>query len=72
MRKFLFLIIFVLQLVLVTDAFAYRSGQSPKYDDDYSQDAHGRWTRTDNLYNDSDGDGYSNYYDSSDSNPYKF
>lgn len=53
-------------------AFAYRRGQSPKYDSDYAQDAHNRWTSTDNLWNDSDGDGISNYYDSSDSNPYKF
>ena len=68
MKKILaFLSVFL--VVAQMNAFAYRKGSSPSSDSlTYGHDSHGRLTRNDNMWNDSDGDGSSNYYDSSDSN----
>ena len=67
------LAIFVIATLLASStAFAYRKGSKPSWDTDtYGHDAHGRLTRRDNFHNDTDGDGVSNYYDRSDSNPWK-
>ena len=67
---FLLLIVSILS-IFSTNALAYRKGQSPK-SGGYTQDAYGHWTSNSNLYNDSDGDGVSNYNDRSDSNSMKW
>ena len=58
----------LIALLLPAMALAY----SPKNDPEYSQDSYNRWTRTDNLDKDTDGDGRTNRYDSSDRNPNKW
>ena len=66
------LILLIISICLFSsNAFAYTRGSHPSTSGQYSQDAYGHWTRNDNLYNDSDGDGVSNYYDRNDNNPYK-
>ena len=62
------LTILLIAIILPSMAFAY----SPKNDPEYSQDAYNHWTRTDNLDKDTDGDGITNRYDSSDRNPNKW
>ena len=58
-------------LTITTSAFAYELGSKPSEDSNYSHDAYGRLSRTDNLNKDTDHDGVSNYYDRNDRNPYK-
>jgi len=70
-RALVFLLLFSVITTIASPAFAYRRGSSPRYGG-YTQDTHGHWTSNGNLWNDSDGDGVANYYDSSDSNPNKF
>ena len=68
MKKTIMLLLVLTTLTMFSvPAFAYRSGQSPK-DGGYTQDAYGGWTRNDNLYKDSDGDGVNNYNDRNDRN----
>ena len=53
-------------------AFAYQKGSHPSQDTlTYGQDSNNHWTRNDNMNKDSDGDGVTNRYDSSDRNPFK-
>ena len=70
MKKVLSLLLLIL-LASVSNAFAYAKGSHPSLDPNYSHDANGRLGRTDNMMNDSDGDGVNNFNDSSDRNPYK-
>ena len=67
-----FLFIAVMCLILVTPAYAYRKGSHPSLEPNYSHDAYGHLTRNDNLWNDTDSDGVTNYYDSNDSNNTKW
>lgn len=60
---------FFISAFTIPSSFAYRKGQSPKYNPDYSKDVNGRWTRRDNLYKDTDKDGVLNVHDYNDSNP---
>jgi hypothetical protein len=70
-RTLILFLIFSFLVTIASPALAYRRGQSPRYGN-YSQDSHGHWTSNGNLWNDSDGDGVVNYYDSSDRNPNKY
>ena len=70
------LTVFLLALAVLsaftTAVFAYEKGSHPSQDTlTYGQDSNNHWTRNDNMNKDSDGDGVTNRYDSSDRNPYK-
>lgn len=71
MKKVLPLVILML-LFSVTNVLAYKKGSKPSLDPNYSHDANGRLTRNDNMWNDSDSDGVSNYYDHNDRNSSKW
>lgn len=69
MKKFLFAVLVLSFLsAFPQTTFAYRRGSHPSRDSNYTHDAYGHLTRRDNLWNDTDGDGVSNYYDRSDRN----
>ena len=71
MKKIFFFGLLIV-LFATTPVFAYRKGSHPSQDPSYTHDANGRLTRTDNLWNDSDGDGVSNYYDHNDRDSSRF
>lgn len=68
MKKIILLLILMF-IITQSTAFAYRKGSHPSQDTStYGHDANGRLTRNDNMWNDTDGDGSVNYYDSNDRN----
>ena len=71
MKKVLTFLLLLSIFVFQANAFAYRRGSHPSLDPNYSPDAYGHLTSNDNLWNDTDGDGVSNYYDSNDRNSSK-